>query len=85
MTQAAHALARRFFAALSGGALPDDLLCDDMTAWTTSSGGHSDKARYQGGVKTLGSLFTDGIAYEIDSLERRTENMNRGIPFAHDL
>ncbi len=68
MTQAAHDLARRFFAALSAGSLPDDLLTDDMTAWTTSSGAQSDKARYQGGVKLLGSLFTDGITYTVDSL-----------------
>ena len=68
MTQAAHDLARQFFAALSDGNLADALLTDDMTAWTTSSGVKSDKARYQGGVRLLASLFKGGLAYAIDSL-----------------
>ena len=68
MTQTAHDLARRFFAALSAGNLPDELLTDDMAAWTTSSGATSDKARYQGGVRLLASIFNGGIAYEVDSL-----------------
>ena len=68
MTAAAHDLARRFFAALSAGAFPDGLLADEITTWTTTSGAASDKARYQGGVKLLSSLFPKGLACTVDSL-----------------
>ena len=62
-----HELARRFFAALSSGTLPDDLLTPDMTVWTTTFG-TSGKARYQAGIKVLASLFPGGISYTVDSL-----------------
>jgi ketosteroid isomerase-like protein len=62
-----HQLIRDFFAALSTGQLPDELLAPDMTVWTTS-GGSVDKARYQGGVKMLASITKSGLTYTIDSL-----------------
>jgi ketosteroid isomerase-like protein len=68
MTSPNHALARAFFAALSSGAMPDDLLTPDMKAWTTSSGAWSDKARYQGGIRLLASIFDGGLAYSVESL-----------------
>lgn len=68
MSQASHELARKFFEALSNGDLPDALLTSDMTAWTTSSGTWSDKARFQYGIKLLASIFKGGVAYTIDSL-----------------
>lgn len=67
MTSPNHQLVRDFFAALSSGNLPDELLTPDMTAWTTTSG-TSDKARYQGSVKLLGSVFNDGLTYTVQSL-----------------
>lgn len=67
MTQSNHQLVRDFFAALSMGNLPDELLTPDMTAWTTTSG-TSDKARFQGGVKLLASIFAGTLRYSIDSL-----------------
>ncbi len=66
MPQSNTDLAKAFIAALSAGRLPDDLLTADMTAWTTSSGVDNDKARYQGGVQMLSSIFKE-IAYEVDS------------------
>jgi uncharacterized protein len=68
MTRPSHTLARDFFEALSAGDLPDSLLTADMTAWTTSSGTWSDKARFQGGIKLLASIFQGGLKYTIDSL-----------------
>lgn len=62
-----HDLARKFFDALSAGNLPDDLLTEDMQAWTVSSGS-SDKSTYQGGVKLLGAAFPQGITYTVQSL-----------------
>jgi hypothetical protein len=38
MTQASHQLARAYFAAVTNGELPDELLTPDMTAWTTTPG-----------------------------------------------
>jgi ketosteroid isomerase-like protein len=68
MTSPNHDITRAFFAALSAGNLPDELLTEDMTAWTTSSGVNWNKARYQGGVKMLASVFNGPYAYTIDSL-----------------
>jgi uncharacterized protein len=62
-----HELAREFFAHLSRGDLPDELFTDDVAVWTNSSGA-STKARYQGGVKLLQTLFPEGLAYSVDSL-----------------
>ena len=67
MTHVNHELARKFFAALSSGNIPDDLLTADMTVWTTTSG-TSTKARYQAGIKMLASIFSGGISYTVDSL-----------------
>jgi ketosteroid isomerase-like protein len=39
-----------------------------MTAWTTTSGAPSDRARYQGGVKLMASVFNGGCTYTVDSL-----------------
>jgi ketosteroid isomerase-like protein len=68
MSEANKALARAFFAGLNAGNLPDDLLAPDMRAWTTSSGTWTDRARYQGGVRLLQSLFAQGLAYTVTSL-----------------
>jgi uncharacterized protein len=75
MTDSPHALARRFFKALSAGSLPDDLLTGDMTAWTTSSGVTSDRARYQGGVKMLAGLFAGSLVYSVDSLTAEADRV----------
>ena len=68
MTQSNHQLAREFFAALSNGDVPDSLLMPDMTMWSTSSPTWSNKARFQGGIKLLASIFNGGLHYTIDSL-----------------
>ena len=68
MTQVNHQVAREFFAALSRGDVPDALLTQDMTAWTTSSGKWSDKARFQFGIRLFASIFKNGISYTVDSL-----------------
>jgi uncharacterized protein len=87
-----HLIARAFFAALSAGRVPDELLTPDMTAWTTTSG-EFDKARYQGGVQLLASLFPAGYAYTVDSLTGEEDRvaaevhaegvLSTGEPFAN--
>ena len=67
MTRSNKDIAAAFFAALSVGALPDEMLTEDMAAWTTTSG-TMPRQRYQGGVKLLQSLFPAGLTYTVDSL-----------------
>src|SRR5271165_1211963 len=67
MSRSNHQLVRDFFAALSRGDLRDDLFTDDVAMWTNTAG-TSEKARYQGGVKILQSLFEGGLNYSVDSL-----------------
>jgi uncharacterized protein len=74
MTAVNHGVAREFFAALSGGQLPDSLLTPDMAAWTTSSGA-MEKSRYQAGVKLLASVFSRGLTYTVDSLTAEADRV----------
>ncbi len=67
MSQTARKLVETFFAALSSGNMPDDLLTPDMTAWTTLSGS-TDKAGYQGMVKLLGTLCARPLTFSIRSV-----------------
>lgn len=67
MNQSSHRIARDFFAAIAGGDLPEQLVTPDMAAWTVTSGA-TDKARFQGGVKLLASIFGGTLTYTIDAL-----------------
>ena len=67
MTPVNHQLVRDFFTAIASGNVPDDLLTQDMSLWTVN-GGTSDKARFQGAMKMLASIFSGTLRYEIDAL-----------------
>ncbi len=67
MTPVSHQLVRDFFTAIASGDVPDDLLTQDMSLWTVN-GGTSDKARFQGAMKMLASIFRGTLRYEIDAL-----------------
>jgi uncharacterized protein len=67
MAQVNHQLVRHFFTAIATGNLPDNLLTSDMTFWSVNSG-TSDKARFQGAMKILASIFGGTMVYNIDSL-----------------
>lgn len=60
-------LAEAYFAAVTAGDLPDDLLTSDMTAWTTTQG-VMDKASYQGLIRLLARMCVRPLAFTIDSL-----------------
>lgn len=62
-----YQLVRDFFAAIASGDLRENLVTEDMTAWTATSGA-TDKARFQGGVKMLASIFGGTLVYTIDAL-----------------
>ena len=60
-------LARAYFAAVTAGELPDELLTPDMTAWTTTQG-TLDKATYQGLIRLLARMCARPLAFTIDAL-----------------
>lgn len=67
MTQPNHQLVRDFFVAMSSGNVPDELLTPDMTFWSVNAG-TADKARFQGAMKILASIFSNSLIYNIQSL-----------------
>ena len=67
MTPVNHQLVRVFFTAIASGNVPDDLLTQDMSLWTVN-GGTSDRARFQGAMKMLASIFSGTLRYEIVAL-----------------
>lgn len=67
LTQVNREKLRVFFDALSKGQFPDDLLATDMEIWTLTSG-RSERARFEGGVKLLASIFRGTLSYTIDVL-----------------
>ncbi|MFT3928792.1 MAG: nuclear transport factor 2 family protein [Spongiibacteraceae bacterium] len=67
VTQANHQLVRDFFLAIAKGEVPDHLVTDDMTFWSVNSG-TADKARFQGAMKILSSIFAGTLVYDIESL-----------------
>ena len=67
MTQANKQLAQAYFAAVTAGDLPDDLLTSDMTAWTTTQG-EMDKATYQGLIRLLAKMCARPLAFTVNSL-----------------
>ena len=70
MTQlalSAHDLARAYIAAVEAGELPDELCCDDMTAWITT-GGRMGKTQYQGLIRLLAKMCAAPIRFTIDAI-----------------
>lgn len=61
------ALVRRFFAVTAKGELPDDLLTEDMTAWTTTQG-RMDKAAYRRAIALLGRMTPEPLTFTIDAI-----------------
>ncbi len=59
----AHRMIQQFFTGLGSGALPADLLTDDFSAYTSTSG-EMDGARYLGAAPLLAAIFDGGITYE---------------------
>lgn len=67
MLQPHHELARAYFAAVTAGDLSDDLLTEDMTAWTTTQGDLT-KAQYQGAIRLLRRMCETPIQFSIDAI-----------------
>lgn len=56
-----------YFDAVKNSELPDSLLTDDMTAWTTTTG-PVDKKTYQAMVKMLGKMCAAPLSITVHSL-----------------
>lgn len=56
-----------FFAAVTAGELPDELLTPDMTGWATTQG-TMDKASYQRLIRILAAICSRPLAFTIDSI-----------------
>ena len=52
---------------MPSGRIPDDLLTDDLTGWTTLQGS-IDKTAYLACINALDTLFATPLAFTIDSL-----------------
>lgn len=92
MLQPHHDLARAYFAAVSAGELPDELLTGDMTAWITTGGAMS-KPAYQHVIRLLAKMCAEPIRFTIDALTaeddrvvaeaRSTATLINGKPYAN--
>lgn len=88
----ADRLVHAYFAAVTAGELPDDLLTEDMTAWTTTQGTMS-KAAYQEAIRLLARISKVPLRFTVDSItaeedravaEARSEGvLINGEPYAN--
>lgn len=62
-----HQLARDFLAALAAGQIPDELVTEDLGAWTLTSG-DMEGAKFRGAAGLLAGVFQGSLRYDIDAL-----------------
>jgi len=74
MNDQRYDLALAYFAAVTAGELPDELLTDDFTAWTTTQGSISRQA-YQHAIGLLRRMCASPIAFEIDALTAEADRV----------
>lgn len=67
MKEQNYQIARDYFAAVTKGALPDEMLTEDMTGWITTTGSMS-KAAYQRLVRMAGVMCAGPLTFTINSL-----------------
>lgn len=60
-------IVRAFFDAVTEGELPDAMLTEDMTAWTTTQGEMSKQA-YQGVIRILRTISSVPLTFIIDAV-----------------
>jgi ketosteroid isomerase-like protein len=60
-------IVRAFFDAVTAGELPDTMLTDDMSAWTTTQGSMSKQA-YQGVIRILRKISRVPLTFVIDAV-----------------
>lgn len=63
----ADRLVHAYFAAVTAGELPDALLTEDMTAWTTTQGTMSKEA-YQEVIRVLARISKVPLSFTVDSI-----------------
>lgn len=60
-------IVRAFFDAVTAGELPDAMLTEDMSAWTTTQGAMSKQA-YQGVIRILRKISAVPLTFVIDAV-----------------
>jgi ketosteroid isomerase-like protein len=60
-------IVRAFFDAVTAGELPDVMLTEDMTAWTTTQGQMSKQA-YQGVIRILRKISSVPLTFIVDAV-----------------
>jgi ketosteroid isomerase-like protein len=63
----ADRLVHAYFAAVTAGELPDELLTEDMTAWTTTQGTMS-KAAYQEVIRLLARISKVPLRFTVEAI-----------------
>jgi ketosteroid isomerase-like protein len=63
----ADRLVHAYFAAVTAGNLPDSLLTEDMTAWTTTQGAMS-KVAYQEVIRLLARISKVPLRFTVDAI-----------------
>lgn len=79
MSTSHHQLVNDFFTAIARGELPDNLITNDMSAWTLTSGDTS-RERFRGGVKMLAAIFGGTLHYTVNAI---TAEDDRAVAEAH--
>jgi ketosteroid isomerase-like protein len=74
MTRTKEQLVQDFFKAIAKGELPDELVTPEMTFWSVNSG-TAERARFQGAVKILSSIFNGTLTYVIESLTAQDDRI----------
>ena len=87
-----HQRARAYFDAVTAGDLPDSLLTDDFSAWTTGTGPMA-RGDYQGAIRLLARMCQTPIRFTIDAITaeddravaeaRSTATLIDGQPYAN--
>jgi len=67
MKEQNYQIAREYFAAVTNGELPDDMLTPDMTGWITTQG-TMEKAAYQRLVRLLAKMCEGPLIFTINAL-----------------
>ncbi|MGE3690951.1 MAG: nuclear transport factor 2 family protein [Novosphingobium sp.] len=67
MTNPMHQHALAYFAAVEAGELPDHILTDDFSAWTTTTG-PMDRAAYQNAIRLLARMCAEPIRFTVDAI-----------------
>ncbi|WP_340589009.1 nuclear transport factor 2 family protein [Erythrobacter alti] len=74
MTHPGHEIVRKFFTALEAGHLPEALLTDDFSAWTTTQGELTHE-QYASAIPLLAKLTNGTIHFTVDAISAEDDRV----------